>query len=81
MKTYYVEAPLVGKAIGEVRAESEEEAIQKFIQTPFIIEPTLPDSEEHLWFEIMELEIHEQVNRGNVCYAPIGEASAEETDE
>lgn len=83
MKTYYVEAPIVGKACGEVKADSPEEAIEKFLRTPFSYgELQIDDaSGSYLWFEIDELEIYEQINKGNIVYGPIGEAYARETDE
>jgi len=78
-KTYWVEAPLVGKAVGSVIASSEQEAIEKFLATPFCIgDITVDDADPREYFDLEELCIHEQVNRGNVCYSPIGEAFAEE---
>ena len=80
MAEYYVEVPVTGKMIGTVIADSEEEAIQRFIDTNWRCGEPMVDPEEKFTqdMDFEELELHKQVNQGNVCYSPIGEAYAEE---
>lgn len=79
MPEFYVEAPLTAKVWGLVKANSPEQAIERFIQTPFKIgEMTLDDEAEYTEsIEIEDVELHEQVSQGNVVYGAIGEAWAE----
>ena len=83
MSEYYVEAPLVGKMIGYVEADSEEDAIERFINSYWTCEKPTLDKEEKYTSEIdfAEMELHKQVNMGNVCYSPIGEAFAQKEQE
>ncbi len=77
MAEYYVEAPVTGKMVGVVEAGSEDEAIARFIETRWRCEVGLDKDEPHTReIEFDEVELHRQVNQGNVIYAPIGEASA-----
>jgi len=57
MKTWVVTVPIAGHAYVTIEAESEEDAINKAIDTV-----TLQDVEE--WQAI------KQFNEGNVCYCP-----------
>ena len=81
MPRYYVEAPIVGKMVGEVEASSEKEALEKFFRIPWQMQLEIEDPEEGCWAEVEELNIRKPVNPGNVCYSPIGEATAELAEE
>lgn len=82
MKLYYVEAPLVGKMMGNVKANSPEEAIERFINTQWTCgEPLLSTEEVSTeWLDFEALELRKQINRGNVVHGPLGEAFAELDD-
>ncbi len=67
MKTYEVNLPVTGVAYVRVEAESEAEAIKRAIDI----------------CEMDDIESWNAINkvcRGNVCYAELNEASAEEVD-
>lgn len=68
MATWAVAIPITGRACTEVEAETEAEAISKAID-----EITIDDIEE--W------NAHEKVVEGNVCYAMLNEAYAENLDD
>jgi hypothetical protein len=65
MATYCVTLPVTGFCTIEVEAESADDAINKAMDNC---------KQEHLesW------ETHKQITRGNVCYAEVNEAHAEE---
>ena len=79
MAEYYVEVPVTAKMMGTVEAASEKEAIERFINTSWRCgDIEIHKDEPHTqWMEWEEIELHEQVNRGNCVYGPIGEAHAE----
>ena len=64
MNTYYVSIPLVGKAVFEVTASSEEEA-QKM---PFDMDIDEAD---------IEYDLHEKIVKGNVFYGSLNEIQIE----
>ena len=83
MSEYYVEAPLVGKMTGYVEADSEKEAIERFINSAWRVDgPKLHEEEEYTKdIDFSELELYKQVNKGNICYSPIGEAFAHKEED
>lgn len=80
---YYVEAPLVGKLVGYVKASSEEEAIQRFLEGEWRCEDPAPENGEKYVQEVefSELEVLSQVNEGNAYYSPIGRAWAQKEEQ
>lgn len=66
MATYGVSLPITGSVYVEVEANSEEEAIEKALES----EVTSDDIEG--W------ETHQQIVQGNVFYGQLNEAHAEE---
>lgn len=76
MARYSVALPLIGTVYVEVEAESEEAAIEAALARedywPKMQLPDLPD----VHFD--EVDVARYVTRGNVCYHPTHEASAEE---
>jgi hypothetical protein len=74
MGKFYVEVPFAGYVCGEVEADSAEEAIAKVIEeTSFTIEGDTDGA-----IEVAEWHLMKNVVQGNVCYAPLSRASAEE---
>lgn len=69
MKKYGVYVPIAGYIYKEVEAESEEEAVDLVFEEGY---------EEN---DIQEMEMHEQLVQGNVCYANMTRAYAEEVDD
>ena len=67
LKMYYVQLPVVGIIGFEIEAESEEDAIEKALNSDQITSDN---------FE--EWDVVESVCKGNVCYAPLFDAEAEE---
>lgn len=68
MKTFAVRLPITGFICAEVEAQSEKEAIELALDTPF----TTGDIER--W------DTTEYVTQGNVCYAMLSRAEADEID-
>lgn len=68
MPRYYVRLPAAGFVECEVEAANEEEAIEKAL------------TEGEFAEGIQEWEVMENINRGNVCYAPFWDAEAEEME-
>jgi hypothetical protein len=66
MKTWGVSLPITGVAYVEVRADSEEEAIEAAMGGEYL------DNES-----IQTWEAHRYVNRGNVVHGDLGEAEAQ----
>lgn len=67
MKTYYVEVPITGTINIEVQASSEQEAIEKALE-----------SDDLKTENITEWEAHEHVIQGNVFYGSLSSAEAVE---
>lgn len=68
MREYEVTVPIAGAVYMTVIAESEEDAINKVMDTA-----TMDD--------IGEWEALRHITKGNVCYAPVWSASAEDSGE
>lgn len=68
MKKFLVTLPVVGSVSVEVEAEDKADALEKAWEADF---PSVPD----------EWDAVQRVTRGNVCYAPVNEAYAEEIKE
>lgn len=69
MKKYMVTIPVAGHLNFEVKANSEEEAIEKALSTEWSLE------------DIIELDAYEKLIEGNVCHVYEYEASAEEIED
>lgn len=67
MKKYNVTIPIAGSYTVEVEAEDEEGAIDEALERQ-------GDADLDIEWEAMQ-----EICRGNVCYAPVWEASAEES--
>lgn len=67
MKKYNVTIPIAGSYTVEVEAEDEEGAIDEALERQ-------GDADLDIEWEAMH-----EICRGNVCYAPVWEASAEES--
>lgn len=65
-KTWGVVLPIVGSLYREVEASSEEEAIEKAMGAEWVED------------QVDTLETVRVIGEGNVCHAPVNEASAEE---
>lgn len=70
MPTYHVKLPISGYVLVRIEnAESAEEAIERALA-----EPTSG-------YQIEEWDTHQQIVRGNVCFAILNSAEAQETTE
>lgn len=67
MKKYSVELPIAGRAIVEVEAIGPEQAISEAMQAVTF---------DH----VEEWDAYKHIVQGNVCYAPVHRASAEEIE-
>jgi hypothetical protein len=76
MAKYFVRMPIVGIASAEVEADSEQEAIEKMSGLNWNVKVESEDG-----IEIDELDLLDRVSRGNVLYAPLNEACAEEMED
>jgi hypothetical protein len=66
MTKYSVQLPVTGYIIKEVEAANEAAAIEAALELPATAD------------EIEEWQTHKQVTQGNVCYAVLNDANAEE---
>ena len=78
MKRYGVTVPLTGAIYMEVEAATPEAAISEALCVAFTAEFS---SDDHPELEVSEVDVMERIVQGNVCYAPVWEAEAEELDE
>ena len=69
MKKYGVSIPIAGYIYKEIEAESEDDAIEK----------VMSDGYEN--DDIIETDMYYNLVEGNVCYASVSSASAEEIEE
>ena len=71
-KEYFVSVPFSGYISVAVKADSEEEAKDQAFEVDFDINFKSRNS------ELVELELHERIVQGNVCYAVLREVEVEE---
>lgn len=75
MATWIVDVPFVGYLSIEVKADTKEAAMDEAMEDPRSLGDHIEAGSLTQW------EMVRQVTRGNVCYAPLNDISAEETDE
>ena len=68
--------PFAGVINAVVEAESEEDAIEKVLQSDVNID--LKEGDTNNGVEVEEWELYKRTVEGNVCYTPLWEAEAEE---
>lgn len=77
MPSYWVEVPFAGKLSFEIEADDEEAAIEAAMNIP--VTSDFQGTKENPLADY-EWETLESIVSGNVCYAPLREASAEPID-
>ena len=75
-KEYFVRMPFAGVINAVVEAESEEDAIEKVLESELQID--LKERGTNNGVEVEEWELYKRTVEGNVCYTPLWEAEAEE---
>lgn len=83
MKSFHVDLPMAGIIGVDVEAETEKEAIEKAMKIPWrltIYTLSIYTDKDYKgpYPEIVEVDVFKRLCEGNVCRAPLHEASAEE---
>lgn len=65
--------PIAGMVVVRVEADSDEEAIEKAINSGWSIDFNSDDG-----VELLEIDAFEKIVQGNICYAPQWEAEVED---